>query len=96
MCGISGIFFFKGKKEVKKKYLDKMNDVLKHADERTSLNEDAEVALRLMRSVITPAHLRPQRKPCVCTTSTLWVAVDFFLALQQQAVRVFFLNPKCK
>ena len=30
MCGISGIFFFKGKKEVKKKYLDKMNDVLKH------------------------------------------------------------------
>mgnify|MGYP001165181364 FL=1 len=30
MCGISGIFFFKGKKKVKKKYLDKMNDILNH------------------------------------------------------------------
>ncbi|MFL2676284.1 MAG: asparagine synthase (glutamine-hydrolyzing) [Alphaproteobacteria bacterium] len=30
MCGISGIFFFKEKKKVKKKYLDKMNDILNH------------------------------------------------------------------
>ncbi len=30
MCGISGIFFFKGKKKVKKNYLDKMNNILNH------------------------------------------------------------------
>ena len=30
MCGISGIFFFKGEKKVKRKYLDRMNDILNH------------------------------------------------------------------
>ena len=30
MCGISGIFFFKEKKKVKKKFLEKMNNLLDH------------------------------------------------------------------
>ena len=30
MCGISGIFFFKGNKKIKKSHLEKMNDLLGH------------------------------------------------------------------